>query len=185
MTDDTVSDSADSLAKALTKPVKKLGDEASNHMSKIRRYAPETLIKYSAGDLPWDNPEILAQAIRDMDRGTLLRLYDAMVLSKETRSRIVTFVYGSTYPLEMRAGKPFSNWAGGKSSILSLDGLMTVRRSLIQFDPQRKYCKDTGSLWRAVGRHKNKIGMAAAAALALGVWGTLSLKSRGDEKKRS
>ncbi|KAL7552322.1 hypothetical protein ACHAWF_015546 [Thalassiosira exigua] len=186
MTDDTVSDYADSLAKALTKPVKKLGDEASNHMSKIRRYAPETLSKgYKADDLPWDNPEILAQAIRDMDRGTLLRLYDAMVLSKETRSRIVTFVYGSTYPLELRAGKPFSNWAGGKSSILSLDGLMTVRRSLIPFDPQRRYCKDKGSLWRAVGRHKNKIGMAAAAALALGVWGTLSLKSRGDEKKRS
>ena len=55
---------ADSLAKALTKPIRKLGTEASNHMGKIKRYAPETLVEgsgYSVQDIPWDN-QVLAES---------------------------------------------------------------------------------------------------------------------------
>merc|ERR1719237_1186734 len=103
MTSAEVQNYADSLAKALTKPVRKLGEEASNHMSKIRRYAPETLVEgstFSAQDLPWDNPEVLAGAVRKLDRDIILQVYDSLVLRKD-RSRIVSFVYGKTFPMEL------------------------------------------------------------------------------------
>ena len=82
-----IKDYADSLAKALTKPTRKLGDEASNHMAKIRRYAPETLIEgsgYSANDLPWNNPEVMAAAVRKLDRDAILQAYDSLVVKKES-----------------------------------------------------------------------------------------------------
>lgn len=47
MPKDEIEAYADSLAKALTKPIRKLGTEASNHMGKIKRYAPETLVEGS------------------------------------------------------------------------------------------------------------------------------------------
>ena len=66
MSSEEIKDYADSLAKELTKPIRKLGDEASKHMAKIRRYAPEVLMddSGSADDLPWDSPEVLSEAVR-------------------------------------------------------------------------------------------------------------------------
>mmetsp|Transcript_18585 Transcript_18585/g.40225 ORF Transcript_18585/g.40225 Transcript_18585/m.40225 type:complete len:1247 (-) Transcript_18585:1784-5524(-) len=188
MSTSEIQDYADSMAKALTKPIRKLGTEASSHMAKIRMYAPETLIEgsgYTVQDLPWDNPEVLAGAIRKLDRDAILKAYDSLVVKKESRSRIVSFVYGKTFPLEIKAKKPMPRGSGDKSSASSMEELMTKRKSLIAYDPSRSYPKDSSTLWKMFGKHKTtmRYAVAAAAVVGVGVWGTVAIKSRGDEKK--
>lgn len=181
-----IEDYADSLAKALTKPIRKLGDEASNHMTKIRRYAPETLIEgtdYSVNDLPWDNPEVLAAAVRKLDRDAILQVYDSLVVKAESRSKIVSFVYGKTFPME-----PSQIRAGGKFFASSMEELMEKRKSLIAYDPSRNYPKENvGSMWRTLGKNKTtmRYAMAAAAVVGVGVWGTMAIRGKGDQKKQT
>lgn len=90
------------LSKKLLEPKKKLGDEVSLHFSKISRYAPELLIntdvKESSKHLPWDSATHLAEAMEHIDRKTLLKTWDH-VISCKRRSRIVSHVYGKTFPL--------------------------------------------------------------------------------------
>ena len=182
MTQSEIDDYADSLAKALTKPIRKLGDEASNHMAKIRRYAPETLAEgsgHSVHDLPWNNPEVLASAIKNLNRDTILKTYDSLVLSP-SRSRIVSFVYGNTFPLE-------PNWSGGKSTASSMQELLARRNTMITFDPSTSYNDQSGNgLWKLLGKHKTTLRYAAAAAaVGVGVWSVMSMKGKGDGGKKA
>jgi len=185
MTPSEIGDYADSLALALTKPIRKLGDEAGIHMARIRRYGPETLIEggsYSVDDLPWDNPEVLAGAIRKLDSNVLLQVYDSLVMKKESRSKIKSFVYGKTFPLK---NEKFSR-TGDKFSALSIEELMKKRKSLIGYDPSRSYPKVGSSLWNTLGKHKTTLRYAAAAAalVGVGVWGTMALKGRGEKTRK-
>lgn len=186
MSTDEVQNYADSMAKALTKPIRKLGTEASSHMAKIRMYAPETLIEgsgYSVHDLPWDNPHVLAGAIRKIDRDAILKAYDLLVVKKESRSRIVSFVYGKTFPLEVPAKKPNP----GRFSASSLDELMAKRKQLIAYDPSSNYPKEqVSSIRKMFGKHRTtmRYAVAAAAVVGVGVWGTMAIKGRGADKKQ-
>jgi len=180
-----IEDYADSLAKALTKPVRKLGDEAGVHMAKIRRYGPQTLHEgggHSVDDLPWDSPEVLKQALKSLDRDALLQVYDSLVMKKEVRSRITSFVYGKTFPLKDE--KP--SWAGCRFSTSSMDELMKKRKSLIAYDPASSYKEVGSSLWKTLEKHKTSMRYAAATAalVGVGVWGTMAIKGRGEEKRQ-
>lgn len=176
---------ADSLAKALTTPIRKLGDEASNHFGKIRRYAPETLIDgsgYSAEDIPWDNAEILAGAVRKLDGDAIIRVYDSLVVKKESRSKITSFVYGNTFPL--KAGKPLR----GEYVASSIEELMSKRKTLIAYDSSLGYpTKHAGSILYNMLRMNKSVRYAviASAVVGIGVLGTVLTQDKsGDNKKQ-
>lgn len=190
MPHEEIQDYADSLAKALTKPIRKLGDEASNHFSKIRRYAPETLVEgscYSVEDMPFDNAEVIAGAIRKLDRNTILEVYDSLLVRPDSRSRIISHVYGNVFPLDPLSVKPI---AGSASyAVSSMEELMKKRQSLIAYDSSRNYYtkEQASSLWRSLGKHKTTVryAFAAAALVGVGLLGTVAIKGRNEKKTRS
>jgi len=175
---------ADSLAKALTTPIRKLGDEASNHFGKIRRYAPETLIDgsgYSAEDIPWDNAEILAGAVRKLDRDAIIRVYDSLVVKKESRSKITSFVYGNTFPL--KAGKPLR----GEYVASSIEELMSKSKTLIAYDSSLGYpTKHAGSILYNMLRMNKSVRYAviASAVVGIGVLGTVITQDKSGDNKQ-
>lgn len=181
---------ADSLAEALTEPIRKLGTEANNHFAKIRRYAPEILIDgstYSVKDIPWDNAEVLAEAVRKLDKEVILEVYDSVVVKRNSRSKITSFVYGKTFPLELEAGKPLPSWALDRKVSTSIADLMSKRRSLIAYDSSPSYPKEgLGSrVWKMLNLNKTSVRYAAAATAVIGagVLGTVTFKGKGVDKK--
>jgi hypothetical protein len=95
---------ATALKTKLLKPIQKLGLEAQTHFAKISRYAPELLDGQHGRDqgasaLPWTSVESLANAIARMRREDLIQTWDRLVLS-QNRARVVSYVYGSTFPLQ-------------------------------------------------------------------------------------
>ena len=97
---------AHALSTKLLKPIQKLSTEASGHFAKIRRFTPELMgqtngqRRYNGrNDIPWDNAPQVAQAVESMNREDLLQVWDGMMLA-ESRARIVSCVYGTTFPLE-------------------------------------------------------------------------------------
>jgi hypothetical protein len=179
---------ANSLAKALTKPIRKLGTEASNHMGKIKRYAPETLVEgsgYSVQDIPWDNPQVLANSIRKLERDTLLEVYDTLIVKKETRSRLTSCVYGKTHPLEVKNIKASSKWPGSNTTATSIGELMAKRKTLIAYDTAYNYPqgRTVEGLWRTMEKHKTtmRYAVAAVAVVGVSVW---ALKGKDDKKHK-
>jgi hypothetical protein len=181
---------ADSLADSLTKPIRKLNEEANYHFSKIRRYAPEVLFsrdrnEQSDLDLGWDNPQVMANALRELDRKHLLQVFDNVIIKKDTRAKIVSTVYGKIFPMPTELQKPGS---GAASTIGSMQDLLSTRSKMIPFDPSTSYSKQNnfGSLlWRSVGRHRTTLQYVAAAVAVIGVgaW-AIGLKSNSSEKKQ-
>ena len=101
----------------MLKPKQKLGDEVRTQLSKITTYAPEVLRKeLGPSGMPWNSTEELANTIRDLKSNDLLKAWDSVVAGKK-RARIITHVYGSTFPLskdspgdfEVRNSKAVSN----------------------------------------------------------------------------
>jgi secreted Zn-dependent insulinase-like peptidase len=178
---------ADSLADSLTKPIRKLGEEAKYNFCKIRRYAPEVLgveSEQADVDLGWDNPQVMANALRGLDRSYLLQVFDELVLKQETRTRIVSTVYGKTFPMPAQL-----KTRGTSSTISSLEDLLAKRSKMIPFDPSTNYQPQSSStffsLVRSVGKHRTALHYAAAASMMIGVgaW-AIGLKSSSCEKKQ-
>jgi len=189
MSKDEIEAYADSLAKALTKPIRKLGTEASNHMGKIKRYAPETLAEssgYSVHDIPWDNQQVLAESIRTLERDTLLEVYDTLILKKETRSRLTSFVYGKTHPLKVENIMPSSKWSGSNTTATSIGELMAKRTTLIPYDNVYTYPqgRTVEGLWRTMEKHKTTMRYAVVAAVAVVGVSVLALKGKDDKKHK-
>ena len=172
-----IQDYAESLAKELTKPIRKLGTEASNQFGKIKRYAPEALYsdnESSLEDIPFDNAEVVAAALRKLDRNMILDVYDSLIMKKESRSRIRTHVYGRTFPMKEPS----------KVYVSSMNELMAKRKSLIAFEPHSNYQR-TGTGTRMlsfIGRHRT-LQCAAAAAAVVGVIGVVLSKGRNEKKQ--
>lgn len=108
MTDIEIKDHTDSLSTKLLKPIQNLGIEVDDHFNKIRRYSPElvddpidtdTTIHNDPVVLPWDGKRKLALAINALNRQDLLHTWDSVIAGKR-RSRIVTHIYGSSFPME-------------------------------------------------------------------------------------
>ena len=173
---------ADSLADSLTKPIKKLSEEARYHFTKIRRYAPEVFCNgNNLIDLGWDNPQVMATALKEINRGYLLQVFDELVLKKGTRARIVSTVYGKTFPMP-----PPQTLGTSSSTILSLDDLFVKRGNLIPFDPATNYQRSSNTLlWRHVWKHKTALQYVAAAAAVIGIsaW-AVGTKTNLNEKKQ-
>ena len=86
------------MSKKLLKPIQKLDAEVGRHFSKIRRYAPE-IVKNNRETLQWDSHIHLAESIKSLSRQDIIDTWDDIVAGKD-RARVVSHVYGSTFPLE-------------------------------------------------------------------------------------
>ncbi len=175
-----IQDYAESLAKELTKPIRKLGTEANNQFGKIKRYAPETLCaecESSFEDIPFDNAEVLAAALRKLDRNMILDVYDSLIMKKESRSRILTHVYGRTFPLK-EAPPPTPS----KVYVSSMNELMAKRKSLIAYEPHSNYQRNGTRMLGLMGRRRT-LQCAAAAATVVGVVGVVLFKGRNEKKQ--
>ena len=129
------------------------------------------------------NPNLLVP--RNIEKDFILQVYDSLVLNPSSRSRIVSFVYGNTFPLEVPAKAPLPSWSGGrKFSVSSMDELIAKRKTLIAYDPStRPKAVEGKSFWRIMGKHKTTAQYAAAAVAAVGV-GVWLMRGNGDEKKQ-
>jgi len=123
MPESEIRDHADGLSTKLLKPIQKLQTEASTHFGKIHRYSPEILHQFNqknsrgkdlAGRLPWNSVKPLAEAIRTLTREDLLETWDRMT-HPSTRARIVSCVYGNTFP--MASGSAESSSSSSSSII--------------------------------------------------------------------
>ena len=52
--------------------------------------------------MPWNSVESLANSIAALKRQDLLDTWDRMVMDKRQRSRVVSMVYGSKFPLDTK-----------------------------------------------------------------------------------
>jgi len=185
-----INDHASSLSKQLMKPIQKLGDEASFHFSKIHHYAPEILSRGGQGkDLPWDSKTSLAAAIERLERDDLLQVWDDVVLS-ENRSRIVSLVYGKSFPLSslnIEKGIPSNGFKGvlpfkKKSVHQTLDGLFLKRADLKPFHGFPTIPSvSRNNLLRTVTSSRT-FGFAAIAVIGASIL-RFALTRGGDEKK--
>jgi len=176
-----IHDYAESLANELTKPIRKLGTEASNQFGKIRRYAPALYAdnESSLEDIPFDNAAVVAATLRKLDRNIILDVYDSLIMKRESRSRILTHVYGRTFPL-----KEVPPPAPSKIYVSSMDKLLEKRKSLIAYEPHSNYQRTGTRLMGFMGRHRT-LQYAAAATTVVGVVGVVLFRGRNDEKKQA
>lgn len=173
---------SDALASSLTKPIRKLNEESRYHFGKIRRYAPEVLKSSESSDLElgWDNPQVIANALQGLNRDHLLQVFDDLILKKETRARIVSTVYGKTFPMPTQLST-----SGTSSSVLSLEDLLAKRNKLIPFDPTTNYSRQhsfASLIWINMSKHKAAY-VAAVAAIGVGAW-AIGCRSNSNGKKQ-
>mmetsp|Transcript_16649 Transcript_16649/g.37428 ORF Transcript_16649/g.37428 Transcript_16649/m.37428 type:complete len:248 (-) Transcript_16649:278-1021(-) len=97
-----IADNVESLCKKLMRPKQTLAEEVNVHWGKIKKYAPECLDSCDddgeVPDLPWETAEVLAEAIGSLERMDLIDAFESVVVGKD-RSRIVSCVYGSQFPM--------------------------------------------------------------------------------------
>lgn len=155
---------ADALSKKMLKPIQKLGTEANNQFSKIRRYGPEVLANGGTDkDLPWDSVKTLAREVQTLQREDLVQNWDRMV-AKNSRARVVSCVYGTTFPLEDCLKALPSN-----AIVNKVDDLIEVRSGLKPFDHSVHSVEARQGFTRAFGvasRSSSALGLTAAAAVA-------------------
>ena len=200
MPESEIRDHADALCTKLLKPIPKLQTEASTHFSKIQHYGPEIFYRISSMNpangkslsnsqqqepqLPWDTVPSLATTLPCLTRQDLLDTWDRMT-HPSTRSRIVSCVYGNTFPLitdcETKAPSP-SLW--GRRKLVVVDNfhkIIQLRSKLSIFDethtssPRRPLVKwisklpsNHPQLWTTVG-----VGCVLGAGLvgvSLALW---------------
>lgn len=147
MPESEIRDHADALSTKLLKPIQKLQTEASNHFAKIQRYSPELFRKDGSSgqdpteELPWNSVQSLAAALKELKRQNLIETWDRMT-KPDTRSRIVSCVYGSTFPLESslaRITKSKSKWSAPAAPIKvinSFSDLVGLRQNFPIFNDQ-------------------------------------------------
>ena len=221
MPESEIRDHADSLAIKLLKPIQKLQSEASTQYSRISRYGPEVFLRAKRRDVattsnleatgsddedefPWDTSQALASTIRGLNREDLLNTFDRMT-HPSTRSRIVSCVYGSKFPLKSSTnsldtsiGAPSSSLLssliprgyGGKSIattkiVNSFSDLLKFRTTLPNFNPSgvtttavtTGYSGDvTNGLFSLLRQRKYIVGIGVMGATILG-WAMVNNRS--------
>jgi hypothetical protein len=190
MPESEIRDHASALSSKLLKPVQKLQTEASNHFEKIQRYSPEIFHnlqkdrsrgQYSVDQhLPWNSIQSLAGALRKVTRQDLLETWDRMT-QPATRSRIVSCVYGKTFPLAGSTSTLEPNGAGlawgsrGRVTVMdSFPALLQLRTKFRAFDDQVSQPSQRRFFSSFVGRVQSqplwtKIGVGAI--LGAGIFG--------------
>jgi secreted Zn-dependent insulinase-like peptidase len=152
MPESEIRDHADALSTTLLKPIQKLQTEANDHFGRIQRYGPEIFHHQqqqengSSGSnpedrLPWDSKEALARSIQSLSRSDLLETWDRMT-HPSSRSRVVSCVYGNTFPLDVAPATTgittTSKWNVQQRSkvVNSFPALIQLRKRLEVFDDQ-------------------------------------------------
>jgi hypothetical protein len=177
MPESELRDHANALSTRMLQPIQKLATEATMHFAKIQRYSPEVLHQGRGPEhLPWNSVQTLADAIRTLHRKDLLHTWDELVHHPKLRSRIVSCVYGTTFPLDttLLMGK-----RGQGRRVVVVDkqvDLMKARTKLIPYDgtiPPSKTLLQPRILarWMSNPRTATTLGVAAVAVLGAGVVG--------------
>ena len=122
-----VEDFSSALSTKLLKPFQDLKSEASIQFTKIRRHAPEVLAK--GQEMPWDNSKTVAATLRSLQRQDILQVYDSMLLSNKTRTRIVSSVYGKAFPMD-----PVPRKSSPRVLVNDMADMKTFRNTLEYFD---------------------------------------------------
>jgi len=192
MPESEIKDHEDALSKKLLKPIQKLSNETAIQFRKICLYGAEVLHSDSTyKDLPWNSAEVLARTIQKLERADLLSVWDSVVENKE-RSRVVSSVYGNTFPLDKArngnvAAPKLSSLKGSQLTMVhSLEKLFEKRSTLLPFDPEKQHVdRDImGGLWRKYAK-KRSMGIAAVALFGIGSAIGLTMLSRGEKEKSS
>lgn len=189
MPESEIRDHADALSQKLLKPIQKLGTEAGTHFGKIRRYAPEVLSGGGTGeDLPWNSVEVLARKVEGMQREDLLNVWDSVVAGK-SRSRVVSCVYGSTFPLDatgIPAPGATTRGAPPPQVVKSMEEIFQTRSQLMSYDPEKR-TKQRGLLRGLVHTLGGKRNASIAAVALIGIGGAIGLSvfSRGVKDRNS
>jgi insulysin len=122
-----VQDYASALSTALLKPIQKLNIEASLQFSKVQSYGPE--LNNSGAHIPWDNSKAMAGAIWALDRNDLLHTWDRMIHPR-SHARIVSCVYGTTFPLDRTTLRPPCLGGSKPATVASVNDIIKVRKQL-------------------------------------------------------
>lgn len=174
MPESEIRDHAHALGEQLLKPIQKLGTESSIHFGKIERYGPEILAdgQFSGKKMPWSSVKSLAHTIQELSRSDLLSTWDRMVLRKESRSRVVSLVYGQTFPLKKNA---IPSSTPTKAVVVNdVGALLQLRQTMKHYDSAIKCTPRTVISWKP----SRSWGVAAAAAiLGAGVLGAVMTRN--------
>lgn len=171
----------DALSKKMKKPKQKLGDEMHVQETKIRNYAPETIgFNGIVGNMPWDSGKELADAIEGLNRADLVKTWNNMVVGKR-RTRIVSHVYGNTFPFKDTYLSDFEarNKMRKVQVLTSLDSIKDKRNTLAQYSDTIQTCGRSNLL-------TNRRNIAVFGAIGTGLAFFLLSKrntSASDKKK--
>lgn len=147
MEESEIRDHANALSAKLLKPIQKLQTEANDHFGKIQRYGPEVFFgngdnsgsnvrnqQQQQPELPWKRMDFLAQRIKALTREELIDTWDRMV-QPDTRCRVVSCVYGKTFPLSTSTTK--SDLSGRRMIVNNnFEKLLHFRKELSIYDNQ-------------------------------------------------
>jgi hypothetical protein len=175
------------------KPIQKLQNEASTHFGKIQRYAPEIFHPHEAGQsIPWDSVKPLARTIQSLKRSDLLAAWDRM-MDPKNRSRIVSCVYGKTFPLttatiptDVTTKRLGGLWESVRV-VDSFQNLMKIRNRLGVFDDSAshkrgmapRFLSPLASAFDASLSRNRTVAMVSIGVLGFGVIGlTLAGRSK-------
>ena len=105
-------------------------------------------------------------------------------MKKETRSRLTSFVYGNTHPLEVKNITPSLKWPRSNTAATSIGELMAKRNTMIPYDNVYSYPqgRTVEGLWRTMEKHKTTMRYAVAAVAVVGV--SVWLKGKDDKKHK-
>lgn len=168
---------ADALSQKLTKPIQKLGSEASMHFGKIRRYGPEILADGGRDvDLPWESTKSLASAIKSLERVDLMDVWNRVVADNCERSRVVSCVYGKKFPLsETFKGLASVSKMDKGSVVNNFDELLNLRTQLKQYSSRvpelKKHARVVPEFFSKLKFSKTAWGVAGAALIGAGIVG--------------
>jgi hypothetical protein len=119
----------------MLKPKRALGEEVQLQLARITDFAPEVLARgKSPSELPWNANKDLANAVVNLNREDLINTWDNVVAGKR-RSRIVSHVYGSTFPLDTYNSNDFDLRHRNKSlvNLKTIEDLAHKRAMLLQY----------------------------------------------------
>ena len=122
---------ATSLSSILLKPIQKLNVESAMQFSKIQRFAPE--IQGTAQNMPWDNAKIMANTIQSLSHDDIINAWDSLTRPDKS-AKIVSCVYGSTFPLSTDQILQFANPGRATIVVHNLQDVVNLRKKLPFYD---------------------------------------------------
>jgi hypothetical protein len=88
----------------------------------------------SLKDLPWNSVKTLARAIESCSRQDLLTVWDRMMLPEHGASRVVSCVYGTTFPLPKEPITASSTRSNSKVIVNSIPQVVALRKTCPAYD---------------------------------------------------